>query len=50
MATILKYQTRSGATLYAVRYRTPERDQTKKRGFRTKRDARTSPTTSRSKN
>jgi integrase len=39
MATILKYQTAAGVTLYAVRYRTPERDQTMKRGFRTKRDA-----------
>jgi hypothetical protein len=39
MATILKYETAGGATLYAVRYRTPERHQTMKRGFRTKRDA-----------
>jgi hypothetical protein len=39
MATILKYQTASGATRYAVRYRTPEREQTMKRGFVTKRDA-----------
>ncbi|MDN4518139.1 tyrosine-type recombinase/integrase [Mycolicibacterium austroafricanum] len=39
MATISKYQTSSGATLYRVRYRTPERGQTDKRGFRTKRDA-----------
>ena len=39
MATIERYKTSSGATLYAVRYRTPERGQTKKRGFATKRDA-----------
>ncbi|BCZ24844.1 site-specific integrase [Mycobacterium senriense] len=39
MATISKYQTSSGATLYRVRYRTPERGQTDKRGFKTKRDA-----------
>ena len=39
MATVLKYQTAGGATRYAVRYRTPERDQTMKRGFRIKRDA-----------
>jgi integrase len=39
MATISKYQTASGATLYRVRYRTPERGQTDKRGFKTKRDA-----------
>lgn len=39
MATISKYQTASGATLYRVRYRTPERDETSKRGFKTKRDA-----------
>ncbi|WP_145013434.1 site-specific integrase [Mycobacterium marseillense] len=39
MATISKYQTSSGATLYRVRYRTPERDETSKRGFKTKRDA-----------
>ena len=39
MATISKYQTASGATLYRVRYRTPDRRQTQKRGFRTKRDA-----------
>ncbi|MDT5371457.1 MAG: hypothetical protein QOC62_5888 [Mycobacterium sp.] len=39
MATISKYQTASGATLYMVRYRTPERGQTMKRGFRTQRDA-----------
>ena len=39
MATISKYQTSSGATLYRVRYRTPENRQTDKRGFSTKRDA-----------
>lgn len=39
MATISKYQTSSGVTLYRVRYRTPDRSQTDKRGFRTKRDA-----------
>jgi integrase len=39
MAPIEKYQTPSGATLYMVRYRTPGRGQTKKRGFKTKRDA-----------
>jgi hypothetical protein len=39
MATIEKYQTRSGARLYRVRYRTPENRQTDRRGFRTKREA-----------
>lgn len=39
MATIEKYQTSSGATLYRVRYRTPDNRQTDKRGFTTKRDA-----------
>lgn len=39
MATIEKYETPSGTTLYMVRYRTPGRGQTKKRGFKTKRDA-----------
>jgi integrase len=39
MATISKYETASGATLYRVRYRTPENRQTDKRGFTTKRDA-----------
>ena len=39
MATISKYQTASGVTLYRVRYRTPDRGQTDKRGFKTKRDA-----------
>jgi hypothetical protein len=34
-----RYQTASGATLYRVRYRTPDNRQTDKRGFTTKRDA-----------
>lgn len=38
MATIESYKTASGKR-YQVRYRTPQRTQTKKRGFRTKRDA-----------
>ncbi|MGH3265795.1 MAG: tyrosine-type recombinase/integrase [Trebonia sp.] len=39
MATISKYQTVDGTTLYRVRYRTPDRRQTDRRGFKTKRDA-----------
>ena len=39
MATIEKCETKSGATLYRVRYRTPDNRQTDKRGFKTKRDA-----------
>jgi integrase len=39
VATISKYETSSGATLYRVRYRTPDHRQTDKRGFKTKRDA-----------
>lgn len=39
MATIESYETSTGANRYMVRYRTPQRTQTKKRGFRTKRDA-----------
>jgi integrase len=39
MATIEKYVTGSGATRYCVRYRTPDKRQTRKRGFATKRDA-----------
>lgn len=39
MATISKYSNASGATLYRVRFRTPENKQTDKRGFKTKRDA-----------
>lgn len=38
MATIEKYATKSGQR-WRVRYRTPDRRQTDKRGFRTKRDA-----------
>jgi integrase len=39
MATIERYETGSGAKRYCVRYRTPDRRQTRKRGFLTKRDA-----------
>lgn len=39
MATISNYVTAAGATRYRVRYRTPDRKQTDRRGFRTKRDA-----------
>jgi integrase len=39
MATISRYQTASGATLWRVRYRTPDNRQTDKRGFSTKREA-----------
>lgn len=39
MATISSYTTRQGQKRYRVRYRTPDRTQTDKRGFRTKRDA-----------
>lgn len=39
MATISKYKNSAGATMYRVRYRTPENRQTDKRGFKTKRDA-----------
>src|SRR5215212_3457748 len=38
MATIEAYDTAAGKR-YMVRYRTPNRTQTKKRGFKTKRDA-----------
>ena len=38
MATIGKYET-AGATLYEVRYRTPDRRSTRRRGFTTMRDA-----------
>jgi integrase len=38
MATIESYET-AGGKRYRVRYRTPDRKQTDKRGFRTKRDA-----------
>src|ERR1700733_6576972 len=39
MATIESYETSTGAKRYMVRYRTPQRTQTKRRGFTTKRDA-----------
>ncbi len=39
MATIEPYETSTGAKRYMVRYRTPQQTQTKKRGFKTKRDA-----------
>lgn len=39
MATISRYQTSTGSVRYRVRYRTPDRRQTDKRGFKTKRDA-----------
>lgn len=39
MATIEPYTTSSGAKRYRVRYRTPDRRQTSRRGFTTKRDA-----------
>ncbi|BCI92736.1 site-specific integrase [Mycobacterium kansasii] len=39
MATIEKYETASGTTLYRVRYRTPDHRQTDKRGFKRKADA-----------
>ncbi|MFD5869149.1 tyrosine-type recombinase/integrase [Corynebacterium sp. NPDC060344] len=39
MATIEPYTLKSGATRYRVRYRTPDRRTTSKRGFTTKRDA-----------
>src|SRR5271163_3270374 len=39
MATIERYQISSGATVYRVRYRTPEGRQTQKRGFNTKGEA-----------
>lgn len=39
MATIEAYATARGERRYRVRYRTPERRQTDKRGFHTKRDA-----------
>jgi integrase len=39
MATIEKYETATGATLYMVRYRKPDRKTTTKRGFKTKRSA-----------
>jgi integrase len=39
MATVSRYTTAKGATLWRVRYRTPDKRQTDKRGFRTKREA-----------
>ena len=45
MATIEKYQTKSGATLYMVRYRKPDQSQTTKRGFTRKHDAQAFATT-----
>ena len=39
MVTISEYQTASGATLYRVRYRTPDHRQTDKRGFATRKAA-----------
>jgi hypothetical protein len=39
MARISRYQRASGATLYRVRFYTPDRGETQKRGFRTRRDA-----------
>ena len=39
MATIERYQNTSGATLWRVRWRTPDKRDTQKRGFKTKRDA-----------
>lgn len=39
MATIERYETKSGDTLWQVRYRTPDNRSTRKRGFTTKRDA-----------
>lgn len=39
MATIESYTTTGGKRLYMVRFRTPDRRQSKKRGFATKRDA-----------
>lgn len=39
MASIDRYETAAGERRYRVRYRTPDRRQTDKRGFRTKRDA-----------
>lgn len=39
MATVSRYQLANGSTRWRVRYRTPDRRQTDKRGFTTKRDA-----------
>ena len=40
MATIEKYETKGGATLYRVRYRTPDNRQTDRRGFHTQKGRR----------
>jgi integrase len=39
LATLERYLTADGAVRYSVRYRTPEHRQTRKRGFKTKREA-----------
>ena len=39
MAKVSKYETSSGKTLFEVRYRTPDRRTTRRRGFTTARDA-----------
>ncbi|MGW9167905.1 site-specific integrase [Agromyces sp. NPDC055658] len=39
MATVEPYQNSAGRTLYSVRYRSADRRQRRKRGFKTKRDA-----------
>lgn len=39
MATVKRYTTKDGSTLWRVRYRKPDGKQTDKRGFTTKRDA-----------
>jgi integrase len=39
MATVERYETKSGATFYRVRYRTPDNRSTQKRGFKRKIDA-----------
>jgi integrase len=41
MATIESYETSTGAKRYMVRYRTPQQTQTKRRGFKTRRNAQT---------
>ncbi len=48
MTTTESYETASGATLYAVRYRKPDSRQAWKRGFKRKADAQWSPALSRS--
>jgi integrase len=39
VATVERYETKGGATLWRVRYRTPDKRSTQKRGFTTKREA-----------